>query len=46
VNAYASFSGAVVADGGSVLLAQRIDDAFAVVDAGAREGFSPWELCP
>lgn len=35
VNAYASFSGAVVADGGSVLLAQRIDDAFAVVDAGA-----------
>jgi outer membrane usher protein len=35
VNAYASFSGAVVADGDSVLLAQRIDEAFAVVDAGA-----------
>jgi outer membrane usher protein len=35
VNANASFSGALVFDRGSVLFAQRIDDAFAVVDAGA-----------
>jgi outer membrane usher protein len=35
VSAYASFSGSIVAAGGGIFAAQRIDDAFAVVDAGA-----------
>jgi outer membrane usher protein len=35
VNAYATFSGALVAAGNGVFASQRIDDAFAVVDAGA-----------
>jgi outer membrane usher protein len=35
VNAYATFSGALVAAGNGVFASQRIDDAFAVVNAGA-----------
>jgi outer membrane usher protein len=34
-NAYAAFSGALVAAGNGVFASQRIDDAFAVVNAGA-----------
>jgi outer membrane usher protein len=34
-NAYATFSGALVAAGNGVFASQRIDDAFAVVNAGA-----------
>ena len=35
LNAYATFSGALVAAGNGVFASQRIDDAFAVVNAGA-----------
>src|SRR5882762_293450 len=35
VDGYAAFSGALVAAGGGLFVAQRIDDSFAVVDAGA-----------
>lgn len=35
LNAYLTFSGALVASGNGIFTSQRIDDAFAVVDAGA-----------